>query len=52
MPTSTPQAPVGTGYADAYGNVWLFARDGRRMLAPGERYITTHGEIRTVPGRA
>ena len=57
--------PVGTGYADAYGNIWVFSdgytviddrvrrgslRPGqRRMLAPGEVYIDTHGERRTVP---
>jgi hypothetical protein len=54
--------PVGTGYLDAYGNVWVYndgghtvidgklvrGRPGRRMLAPGEVYYDTHGERRTV----
>lgn len=60
------QVPVGTGYADAFGNVWLF-NDGltvidgqtvrgslrpgqRRMLEPGEVYIDTHGERKVVGG--
>lgn len=57
--------PVGTGYRDSFGNVWLYSdgltviddqtvrgslRPGqRRMLAPGEVYYDTHGERRTVP---
>lgn len=40
--------PVGTGYLDAYGNVWVFAHGERRMLVAGEVYIDTHGARRTV----
>lgn len=54
-----------TGYADAYGNVWVFGdgltvvngetvrgslRPGqRRLLAPGEQYVNTHGWRCVVP---
>lgn len=39
---------VGTGYEDAYGNVWLYEDGQRRMLASGEAYFTTRGERRVV----
>lgn len=45
------QVPVGTGYRDAFGNVWLFQGGGeRRMLEPGEVYIDTHGARLVVGG--
>lgn len=58
-----PPPPVGTGYPDAYGNVWLFndgghtvidgvttrGAPGRRMLRSGERYYDSRGVVQTVP---
>lgn len=52
MPTTTDQSPpviAGTGYRDAHGNVWIYPPTGRRILAPGEVYISTRGELLTVP---
>lgn len=53
--------PVGTGYLDAYGNVWVFnqghvvidgktvrGQAGRRMLVAGEVYYDTRGLRRVV----
>lgn len=44
-----PGQPVGTGYLDAYGNVWVYGdRGSRRMLLPGEVYHSTRGERKVV----
>lgn len=56
-----PGQPVGTGYLDAYGNVWVYntghtvidgvtvrGQQGRRMLLPGEVYYSTRGERKVV----
>lgn len=41
---------IPTGYLDAYGNVWAYARGERRMLAPGESYYATNGSLCSVTG--
>lgn len=52
MPPTIPRGPIPTGYLDAYGNVWAFARGGRRLLAPGENYYDTSGALCVVAERA